>query len=71
MNPSQICESRWRILSRVWLNYLSLVQAGRLYPYLVVQQRELVIPLHQLAEEHTLLANDGIVLFNLWGMTMS
>lgn len=45
--------------------YLPLVQAGGLYPNLVVQRRELIVPFHQLTEQHTLLAHNSIVLFDL------
>lgn len=45
--------------------HLPLVQARGLDPYLVVQHGQLVVPLHQLAKQNTLLADDGIVFFHL------
>lgn len=47
------------------MTYLPLVKAGGLDPDLVVQQGQLVVPLHQLPEQDALFPDDGIVLFYL------
>ena len=41
------------------------MKAGCLYPDFVVQRRELVVPLHELAKQNALLADNGIVLLHL------